>query len=160
MIYTVTGSELVSLTEARMALKLDTDDTSENDLITTLIKGAREYCERYTGIALVTQNVQGYINLKSGRSYLLAGTISNLSLKDSEAKDIDVSEYGNLIEWEPQDGRGLLSYTVTVTAIPHTAKIAVIQKVCEMYEYRENPARDRKTLSDRYLDMIRKAYYE
>jgi len=160
MKYTVTGSELVSLAEVRMSLKLDTDDTSENDLITTIIKAAREYSERYTGIALVTQNVQGYINLKSGRSYLLAGTISNVSLKDEDDDDVDFDEFGNLIEWEAEDGRGLLSYTVTVTAIPHTAKIAVIQKACELYENRENPVRDRKTLSDRYLDMIRKAYYE
>ena len=160
MKYTVTGSELVTLDEVRMALKLESDDYSEDSYIETIIGAAREYAERYTGIALVTQNVSGYVGLESGRSYLLAGTISAVTLTDDDDEDVDFDEYDNYIEWEAEEGLGLLSYTVTTSDIPYTAKIAIIQKACELYDNRENPVRDRKTLSDRYLDMIKKAYYE
>jgi uncharacterized phiE125 gp8 family phage protein len=53
----VTGptTEPVSLTEAKAWLRVDTSD--QDTMISDIIAGARDYCEKYTGRALVTQTL-------------------------------------------------------------------------------------------------------
>lgn len=47
--------EPVTLTEAKLHLRVDTDCTDEDTLITALITAAREAAENYTGLALINQ---------------------------------------------------------------------------------------------------------
>lgn len=53
---TVTPSEEpITLAKAKLWCRIDSDDTSQDDEITELIKAARLRCEKVAGIALVTQ---------------------------------------------------------------------------------------------------------
>lgn len=51
-------SEPITLEDARLHLRLGSDETSEDALITTWITVAREYAEHYTGRALVPQTLE------------------------------------------------------------------------------------------------------
>jgi len=53
---TITGSEQVTLSDAKVYLKVDYTD--EDTLITSLIKGIREQVELFTGLALVAKTVE------------------------------------------------------------------------------------------------------
>lgn len=52
------GVEPVSLVDVKSYMKVDFND--ENDLITSLITGAREAIEEFTGLALVTKTVEAF----------------------------------------------------------------------------------------------------
>lgn len=47
--------EPISLDEAKIYLKIDADDSTENALVTMLIKVARRLCENYSGLSFATQ---------------------------------------------------------------------------------------------------------
>lgn len=52
---TAPATEPVSLAEAKLHLRVDTDCTDEDTLIGALITAAREMVENYTGLALINQ---------------------------------------------------------------------------------------------------------
>lgn len=48
--------------EARLQCKVDSDDTTHDTLITSLITAAREFAEHYTGRALAAQTLEGALD--------------------------------------------------------------------------------------------------
>lgn len=54
-VITAVATEPVSLAEARLQCKVDSDDTSYDALLTALCTAAREYAEHHTGRALASQ---------------------------------------------------------------------------------------------------------
>ena len=54
---TAPTTEPVTLAEARLHLRLDSDFTADDDLIEVLIQSAREAAEQELGVALITQPV-------------------------------------------------------------------------------------------------------
>lgn len=54
-LYVAPVSEPVSLSEAKVHLRVSADQTDEDSLISALIKAAREYAESFTGRAIRTQ---------------------------------------------------------------------------------------------------------
>lgn len=57
-VITAVAIEPVSLAEARLQCKIDSDDTSHDALLTSLITAAREYAEHYTGLALAPRTLE------------------------------------------------------------------------------------------------------
>jgi len=55
---TPVATEPVSLAEARLQCKIDSDDTSHDAALGTLITTAREYAEHYTGHAVAPQTLE------------------------------------------------------------------------------------------------------
>ncbi len=56
----IIGAEPITLEQAKVHLRTIPDDASEDLYITSLISGAREWCENHTGIALVEQEITAY----------------------------------------------------------------------------------------------------
>jgi uncharacterized phiE125 gp8 family phage protein len=54
----ITPPTLEPLTVAEMEMHLRSDNPGENDYLTALITAAREYCEDYTGQALITRTLE------------------------------------------------------------------------------------------------------
>lgn len=59
------GTGPVSRTEAKLFLRQD--ETADDDLIDTILTGAREWCEEYTGRSFLTQTWTQYIDWKFPR---------------------------------------------------------------------------------------------
>lgn len=57
-VVTAVSTEPVALAEARLQCKIDSDDTTHDTLITSLITAAREFAEHYTGRALAPQTLE------------------------------------------------------------------------------------------------------
>ena len=79
------ASEPISLTEAKLYLRVDT--TADDALITALITAARETVERYTSRALVTQTITQVLDCFPGFGFRLAvhpvASITSISYKDA-----------------------------------------------------------------------------
>ena len=84
-ISTPPASEPISLTEAKLYLRVDT--TADDALITALITAARETVERYTSRALVTQTITQVLDCFPGFGFRLAvhpvQSITSIAYKDS-----------------------------------------------------------------------------
>lgn len=57
-VITAVTAEPVTLAEARLQCKVDSDDTTHDALLSALITAAREYAEHYTGRALAPQTLE------------------------------------------------------------------------------------------------------
>jgi uncharacterized phiE125 gp8 family phage protein len=55
-------AEPVSLAEARLQCKVDSDDTSHDAVLTSLITAAREYAEHYTGRAIAPVTLEAALD--------------------------------------------------------------------------------------------------
>lgn len=51
-------AEPVSIPEVKIHLKIDEEETIEDDLLSLMITAAREYCEKYTGRSLASKTVE------------------------------------------------------------------------------------------------------
>lgn len=89
----IPGSEPVTVQQFKDWAKLDTgsiDDAIIADLITT----AREQCEDYTGLSIVTRTVTAQLNNSCGNIYLpYCPFISLTSIKDYAGNIIDTDNY-------------------------------------------------------------------
>ena len=61
-VVTTVETEPVTLAEARLQCKVDSDDATHDALITGLITAAREFAEHYTGRALAQQTLEGALD--------------------------------------------------------------------------------------------------
>ncbi|MFZ3132882.1 MAG: head-tail connector protein [Desulfosporosinus sp.] len=89
-------TEPLTFTEAKRHLKLDTEDTFEDDDITSLITTARGYCEDYQNRAYLTQTWQlSFDYWPSGMLELPKGslqTIDSVAYKDSSGVTTELTE--------------------------------------------------------------------
>lgn len=59
-IVTPPANEPISLVEAKLHLRVDSDNTADDDLINFLITAAREYAENFTGRCLFTTEIDAF----------------------------------------------------------------------------------------------------
>jgi uncharacterized phiE125 gp8 family phage protein len=64
------ATEPVTLAEARLQCKVDSDDTTHDALITSLITAAREFAEHHTGRALAAQTLEGALDCFPACDYI------------------------------------------------------------------------------------------
>lgn len=57
-VITAVTVEAITLAEARLQCKVDSDDTSHDAVLTSLITAAREFAEHYTGVALAQVTIE------------------------------------------------------------------------------------------------------
>lgn len=61
-VITPVASEPVSLAEARLQCKVDSDDTSHDAALAGLITAAREFAEHFTGLALASRTLEAALD--------------------------------------------------------------------------------------------------
>jgi uncharacterized phiE125 gp8 family phage protein len=161
---TAPTTEPVSLTEAKLHLRVD--HTTDDDLITDLIKVAREWCEAYEGRAYMTQTITAYMDRFCGeillpRPPLLSVTsVKYYDVSDSQ-QTLSSSNYD--VDTTAEPGRITLAYGYTwpatlpdenaieiiykagysvtaddATSVPSRVKTAIKLIIGHLYENREN----------------------
>jgi hypothetical protein len=129
---TITGSEPVSLTDMKLYLKVDF--TTDDALITQLIKSVREHCEEFTGKSFVASDVTWYVEAEAGQS---------IRMPYPAIDDVDPVEGITFLGLDNKralftvSGSYEIEYTTTGTC-PHAVKLAIMKAVAEAYENRQN----------------------
>lgn len=106
-VHTAVASEPVTLAEARLQCKVDSDDTTHDNLLTALITAAREFAEHYTGRALAAQTLEAALDAFPAEDFIdlpmpPVSAITTVKYDDEagdeqtmSAADYSLSAYGN-----------------------------------------------------------------
>lgn len=161
---TAPAAEPVSLTEAKLHLRVDTDCTDDDNLITALIAAAREMAENYTGRAFISQTWEltldnfpvGCIELRPAP----LATITSITYQDGDGVVTTLSTSIYEADTYSTPGRAcnkwalswptareiqnsiLVTYTTgygaTSAAVPGPIKAAILLTIGHLYEHRES----------------------
>lgn len=164
------ASEPISLDEARLHLKVDAEGSPathpDDDLITALIKAAREWCETYTGRSFFEQTWQvkldefpkvirlprepiisvtsiQYVDL-AGNTQTLSSSMYRVDLQDARITPEytkswpGTREVTGAVTVEYVTGYDSGNSPQDATAIPSAVKAAILLIVAALYEYRED----------------------
>lgn len=166
------GSEPVTLTEAKLWLKQDDIDT-DDDLITGLIEAGRKYCEDYTGRSFFTKNIsvrvtsEDMVNDKIPLKFKADpdGTISLTAYYQGSSSSIattvwQLNEYDNVIELKydqewPDYEYIIVTYDTLNEGTSETVKLAIKNFVAAAYEYRNDRPNMPLTKINNYLEPLR-----
>jgi uncharacterized phiE125 gp8 family phage protein len=106
-VVTAVTTEPVTLAEARLQCKVDSDDTSHDTVLTALITAAREFAEHYTGRALAAQTLEAALDAFPADDFIdlpmpPVATITHIKYTDTAGAeqtlasgDYALSAYGN-----------------------------------------------------------------
>jgi uncharacterized phiE125 gp8 family phage protein len=86
----------VSLASARLQCQIDTDITDEDDLLEGYIQAATDYCERYTGRPLITQEwiyIGGFSRMTSLKPNLLSVESIEYIDQDGQKQTLSPDDY-------------------------------------------------------------------
>lgn len=176
------ASEPISLTEAKTYLKVD--NTTDNDLITALIQAARESCEKYLQMALISQTIterfNGFYNYGlrlsisplisvTSVSYLDSGGDSQIlstdyyGVADYEKPPLIYLKYGQTwpTTYSQQDAVSVvyLAGYANAAAVPALIKTAMYMILSEWYNNRQDSVRNLPTAAQFFLDQYRIMYF-
>lgn len=139
---TDTGTEPVTLAEAKNFCKIEADETAENSFITSLITVARKQCEGYLNQSIVAKDVIAEIRNDLGNQELPYGPVDAIS----EVKDVGGAvlvadddytlqglEFKNIKT--PCDEYLKVTYTTTGQT-NDVFKTAILNQICFLYENR------------------------
>ncbi len=168
--------EPISATEAKLHCKVDT--TADDSLFTILIQAAREYVEKYTNTALISQTITEYFDtFPSGDVLQLAVcplvSVTSITYTDAAgaAQTLPAANYN--VDTSHQPGRVYLdegktwpdtlgqrnAVTVVYTAgyanagaCPALLKLALLMEVADRYNNRQNGAKTYRTAVEVLLD--------
>lgn len=158
--------EPVSLAEARMHLRIDSDCTDEDTLISALITAARQAAENYTGLALINQTWEATfeewpdedeITLRPGPlssitsiTYVntdgVTTTASSSTLYTSDTYTLPgaaVLRYGQVWPAIREIENSILvtyvaGFGTAATSVPGPIKAAILLLLGHLYEHRES----------------------
>lgn len=174
------GVEPISLAEAKEWLRIDTADTSQDNVLAILIKGARQRVEDYLRRALITQTFSFEMSGDDMRPYIEiprppVQSITSLTTYDEVAGSetstvVDSADY-QLVEKtilvERNDGwtinreerAGTLVYVAGYgnagSDVPYDIRLAMLELIALRYERRGDEGRDFNTSrEDAILDAI------
>ena len=148
---TVTGTEPITLADAKAFLKTLPGDTSEDAaVITPLITAAREYCEKVTGRALVAQTVIAYPEVFQKVMRLPRPPITSVTsveytdtdgteaaLEDYTADDENIA-FDSIPSFVPAALNPIaITYAAGYAAIPKTIRQAMLLLMGHWYNNRE-----------------------
>lgn len=145
-VVTPVATEPVTLAEARLQCKVDSDDDSHDALFGALITAAREFAEHYTGRALASQTLEGALDAFPAENFIdlpmpPVASVTSVLYTDTAGDeqtfaDYTLSSYGNArrinlasgVEWpETQEIADAvrIRYVAGGTA-PKAAKAAIL----------------------------------
>ncbi len=136
------STEPITLAEAKAWIKVDTAITADDTLITELIKAARQQCEGFLGISLISRTVTAIINNSAGNIELPYGPlVSFTSLTDEDGNAIVAADYGLRgigfkYLYTPRYDYMTAVYTTGYTAVQENFKTAVKEQVAWLYDNR------------------------
>ena len=111
-VITAVSTEPVSLTEAKAQVRVT--GTSEDTLITNLIKAAREYCENVTGRALASQTLELLLDRFPPGGFELPmpplQSVTSIKYTNSDGDESTVSAEDYIVDADRQIGRVILGY--------------------------------------------------
>ena len=135
-IVTAPAAEPVSLVEIKLHLRLDANDDTEDDLLTALIKSAREYIESYTRRALVTQTWDYFLEgLPEGDEIWLPypplQSVTSLKYRDTDGNETTWDSSNYIVDTNSFIGRIKLAYGVSwFTDTLYPANPITVRFVC------------------------------
>lgn len=132
---TAPAAEPVLLADAKLWMKLDSD-TTDDTLITSLIKAARIYCEAITGRALITQTWYYYLDKFPCEDFIKLPkpplqSVTSIKYTDSlgTQSTMSASDYG--VDTDSYVGRIVLNYGKSwPVATLATKNPIVIEYIC------------------------------
>ncbi len=165
------GTEPVTLAEAKLWLKLDGDLTEDDTLIQMLLSDARLYVENYTGRAMKAKNVTVRVEAPNSKNKLplkftaaSSGLVVTYYSEGSSVvlgvENYSLNEFENTIElkynkeWPTSADYYLIEYDVVVEATEQMKKAILSLMACD-YEYRKEGKQPRKTKINYVLDQVR-----
>lgn len=137
----VTGSEPVTLTEAKSYLRIGFAD--DDELIGTLISAAREWAENNAGISIVSRTISCTIRMGSECHSLelpygpVVGTPTGTwTSEDATALTADNFTKGPFPRLTGVCGLVDVTYTAGYETVPTGLKTAILAKLADLYENR------------------------
>jgi uncharacterized phiE125 gp8 family phage protein len=152
------GAEPITLAETKAHLRLD--DGAEDELLASLIRTAREYLERETGLALIRRSFRLYLDEWPEQRVIRivkgpVQVIESITIYDDAGLPIEVDSTGAILDGHarparlmlpalPAPGRALNGIEIDFSAgfgevgtdVPDTLKRALLVHVAAMYELR------------------------
>lgn len=136
----VSGTEPVTLVEAKNWLKVDVDD--DDTIISALIIAARQTCEGYTALSFVARTVTAIIRNELGSSRLPYGPVNSIiSMYDSDDNEIDEEDYsmpGDKVKRvnTPVSCWLKITYTAGYVVLPQQLKTGILEQLAWIYQHR------------------------
>jgi len=170
-LYEAPSEEPITLAEAKMHLAIDTSPATahpDDDLVESMIKAARRWCENFQNRAYITQTLDLYLDrfpskseirlpkppLQSVTSLQYKDTAGTLQTFDSAYYIVDtVSEPGRIVlaygqswpstydEIQAVQIRFVCGYGLAA-AVPEDIKHAILLKIADLYEHRGDGVAD------------------
>ena len=161
---TAPTTEPISLAEAKLHLKVDTDLTADDNLITALITAARQMAENYTGLALINQTWEYATDQFTDSQIPLRpaplSSIASITYKDSANVTQTLSSSVYEANTYEMPGKVMLKYnqvwpttllienSILITfvagygtassSVPAAIRAAILLIIGHLYEHREN----------------------
>ena len=143
---TATGTEPITLAEAKAWLRIDDDPSEDDTLITSLITQARELVENYLGSSVIESTV---VCEATPRLQLLppyGPVISITSVKDEDGNDVEYLWDGFYLNFGTSGSFSVTSgyypvytistYTAGYSNVPEGLKMALNEVIAYLYENR------------------------
>ncbi|HEY9060953.1 MAG TPA: head-tail connector protein [Pseudobacteroides sp.] len=172
------ATEPITLTEVKRHLRLDLDDTSEDDQLNKWIISAREYGETYTRRAFGTQTRELTLNNFPCASYIEIPkpplqAITSITYKDSNGTVKTMPDTDYIVDIDNEPGKVVLGYSKSwpvftpypINAvrirfvcgyngdIPSCFKDAMLFHVGLFYKYRD------EAIPKDHIDTVNRIYY-
>lgn len=178
-------AEPITLTEAKNHLRMDGID-ADDDLINSLITAARQYCEMYCNRAFITQTItQAYDRFPDSGEVLRIAvspvqSVTSVTYDDTDGNNqtwaasnyvvdrftepCEISEKNGVNYPDTVSQRNILRVIYVVgygaaSAVPSPMKQAILLMIGHFYLYREDTVSEKRTASERLLNMYRVKRY-
>lgn len=138
-------SEPITLADAKLHLRVDHD--SEDSLIGAYLSASREYCERFTGLALTEQTIE-YVGNHDSDFVLPLSPVASITSITSVIEGVEkpVTEYWADLSappaviykkdnW-PVEGIIRVRYVTATASVPNTVRSAILLHLGMLYEGR------------------------
>tara|TARA_R100000773_G_C4159297_1_gene77853 strand:+ start:77 stop:595 length:519 start_codon:yes stop_codon:yes gene_type:complete len=137
-IISTTGSEIVSVSDAKSFIRIDTSD--DDTLLLNMIKQARIWCENYIGKDIVAKSRQYYKEIANGRFEIPFAPIASITSVTVENEAVTYETYGlydDIIEINTLGNHKdiIVSYTTSGQDDPLLQQ-AILQFVSTLYDNR------------------------
>lgn len=178
--FTITGDEPLSLSYVKNYLKVDSDDTTDDALISDLITAARQVAEQRTNLHLVARTVVEKLDFFFPKCIELrhgpVGSVTSIQYidKDGNTQTLGTSIYQvvndaktcRIVEAYDQEypsvREQMEAITITYVTDPGTVSEAILSGmrllIARLYDYREDWVAQLPTASDIFFNVER-VYY-